>query len=371
MEKHSALDLEIDRTMLESLFDDPIIRYILLHMFLVRIHVFHNLEDDDITNGFERLDKIGEVGDPSIKELRECLPGEVIEELFVYNLVKNIENHKIFQQKPEDFKIKLLSSEVYIEGEKVMFSDEGLLHIVKSYFPIVTLKKIQDSLKKLRGIPCETSNITHALVHKYDEDFALDDELYEILFFLGNPYLSLRLERFIVDVEQKTMELENTINKHLKIFHQDILSPKFMQKIKKAAGDPKVPDIFEFVLEKSRDLPLKFEPPEKSELFISWKSIFSQLLKIKASYFDIYSQIEQIKSFFSGKHQKMSYFSFIEQLTENEDVTSKFIRDSLLEIRQKLKESNEFLHDHSERELKLLNLDLEREVIEYEEEDEN
>jgi hypothetical protein len=202
MEEHTTLDLDIDRTMLESVFDDPVIRYILLHMYLVRVHVFHNLEDDDIIDGFERLDRIG---NPTIKDLQSALPEEIVEELFAYNLVKNLSNYSVFQQTPEGFNIKLLSDEVYIEGENIMFSEEGLLQIIKPFFPIVTLKKISDSLKKLRGIPCEKSNITHALVHKFDEDFALDDELYEILYFLGNPYLSLRLERFIVEIESKTM----------------------------------------------------------------------------------------------------------------------------------------------------------------------
>ncbi len=366
MESHNAIELEIDRGMLESVFDDPIIRYVLLHMFLVRTHVYQNVEDDDIVEGFERLYRIG---DPSVKELQETLPKDVIEELFAYNLVKNIESYTIFEQKPPDFTIKLLSDEVYIEGEKVMFSAEGLLRMIKPNFPIVTLKKINDSLKKLRGIPCEISNVTHPMVHKYDEDFALDDELYDILFFLGNPYLSLRLERFVVDIESKTTELENSINKRLKIFYSDILNSKFMQKLKKAIQQKDV-EILEYVISKSKNLPMKFDPPEKTQIFLTWKATLSDLLLLKSTYFDIYTQIEDIKSYYSGRKQKMSYFTFIEQLTENEEKTSTYVRDSILEIRQKLKDSNDFIINHSEKELKLLNLDLEREVIEFEEEDE-
>ena len=93
MESHNAIDLEVDRGMLESVFDDPVIRYILLHMFLVRMHVYQNMDDDDIVEGFERLYRIG---DPSVKELQESLPKDVIEELFAYHLVKNIENYSIF-----------------------------------------------------------------------------------------------------------------------------------------------------------------------------------------------------------------------------------------------------------------------------------
>lgn len=368
MEEHSTLDIDVDRAMLESIFDDPVIRYILLHMYLVRVHVFQNLEDDSIIDGFERIDRIGSTA-LTAKDLRQALPEEVVEELFVYNLVKNITSYTVFLQTPDDFSVKLLSDEVYIEGDKVMFSAEGLLRIIKPYFPIVTLKKISDALKKLRGIPCESSNTTHALVHKFDEDFALDDELYEILFFLGNPYLSLRLERFVVDIESKTDDLENSINRYLKIFHSEFLGAKFTQKIKKASEDPKITDKFDYLLSKSRNLPMKFNPPEKTDLYKAWKTTLSQLLEIKSSYFEVHKQIEDIRSFYSGRKQKMSYFTFIEQLTENEEETSFFIRDSLLEIRQKLKISNDFIHDHSEKEIKLLNLDLEREVIEFEEDE--
>ncbi len=368
METHRTLDPEIDRTMLESVFDDPIIRYILLYMYLVRVHVFLNLEDEAIIDGFERIDRIGS-NSLTVKDLKQSLPEDVIEELFVYNLVKNVTSFNVFEQTPDDFNIKLLSNEVYMEEDKVMFSAEGLLRVIKPYFPIVTLKKINDALKKLRGIPCETSNITHALVHKFDEDFALDDELYEILFFLGNPYLSLRLERFIVDIELKTLEIEQTIDKYLRIFYTEILNANFVQKIKKAANNPKITDIFDYIVSKSRNLPMKFEPPEKSEIYNEWKTLLTQLLNLKTSFFDIHSQIEDIRSFYSGRKQKISYFTFIEQLTENEEETSLYIRNSLIEIRQKLKNSNDFIHDHSEKELKLLNLDLEREVIEFEEED--
>ncbi len=142
-----------------------------------------------------------------------------------------------------------------------------------------------------------------------------------------------------------------------------------MQKIKKAAEDPKITDIFEYLVSKSKNLPMKFNPPEKSEIYSLWKTTISQLLEMKSSYFDIHKQIEEIRSFYSGRKQKMSYFTFIEQLTENEEETSFFIRDSLLEIREKLKKSNDFLHAHNEKEIKLLNLDLEREVIEFEEDD--
>ena len=40
-------------------------------------------------------------------------------------------SYSVFEQTPDDFGVKLLSNEVYIEGEKVMFSTEGLLRIIK------------------------------------------------------------------------------------------------------------------------------------------------------------------------------------------------------------------------------------------------
>ena len=129
-------------------------------------------------------------------------------------------------------------------------------------------------------------------------------------------------------------------------------------------------EIYEYVISKSRNLPMKFDPPEKTQIFIQWKELLSELLRLKSTFFEIFTQIEDIKSYYSGKKQKMSYFTFIEQLTENEEETSTYVKNSLLEIRQKLKDSNDFILNHSDKEMKLLNLDLEREVIEYEEEDE-
>jgi hypothetical protein len=70
----------------------------------------------------------------------------------------------------------------------------------------MTEKKIKDALIKLRATMCQVTTKTHPLVHKYNNDYALDDDLYQIIFLLGNPYLALRLELLIVAMEQKIKE---------------------------------------------------------------------------------------------------------------------------------------------------------------------
>jgi hypothetical protein len=66
----------------------------------------------------------------------------------------------------------------------------------------------------------------------------------------------------------------------------------------------------------------------------------------------------------------MSYIDFIAGVTENEDQISTDFKNSLLKIRESLKEIKKVIDFTSEKELKLLNLDLEREIIENEEEEE-
>ena len=64
--------------MIESIFDSEINRYVLLYMFLVRSNVFIDLEDDEITKGFEDLYNLNEI---TVKDLVLVFSGEIIEPL--------------------------------------------------------------------------------------------------------------------------------------------------------------------------------------------------------------------------------------------------------------------------------------------------
>lgn len=335
-------------------------------MYLVRFNVFRNLEDDEITKGFEDLYNLDEI---TIKDMVSLFSRETIEDLFEFNLIRNIRDYKSFQGKPDHTTI-ILHDGVYLDAEKVLFSEEGLLSIIKPNFPVVTLNKIKKTLNTLRTTSCFVSNATHPLVHKYKEDYTIDDELFQILFFLGNPYLALRLERLIVDLQENSKKIELQLNKYLKVLYSDVFKGPFLKKLEKANEKSKDGNILEYIVKKSRNLPKKFNPTELSETFNKWFDKFNSFLKLKYDFVSINEEFQNVINYYSGPDQKMSYINFIEGVTENEDQISTDIKNSLLKIRETLKEIKKVIDFTSEKELKLLNLDLEREIIENEEEEE-
>ena len=60
----------------------------------------------------------------------------------------------------------------------------------------------------------------------------------------------------------------------------------------------------------------------------------------------------------------MPYMEFIEKATFNEDNIAEKVRDLLVESRNSLKKISDGCNTYSKKELRLLNLDLERMIIE-------
>ncbi|MBD3353195.1 MAG: hypothetical protein GF364_17075 [Candidatus Lokiarchaeota archaeon] len=370
------MDIDVDRELLNSVFDQPTMRYILLYMYLVRFNVFRNLEEEDLVDIFDQL------YDPSFKNqitvgnLKRMFPGDIIREMFAFNIVTNIKNYKSFLAKEDDFQVRML--DVYLDEtkENIMFSEESILGIIKPFFPRVTEKKISDALKNLRGIMCLHSACTHPLVHKYNNDYVLDDELYDIIFFLGNPYLALRLEQLVVSMKDKIDEINKEVEKYLKVFYNDSLKSSFIKMIKKAIKwneeNNEEGNYLKYITVKGRKLPEKFNPSEyvqNMEIYDEWWNTFNKFIGYKYDCINASLQIEDIEAYYSGPKQKISYLTFIEKVTSNEEEISNVIKNSLVEIRKNLKEANDTMENIPIKEVKLLNLDVERAVIEHEKEE--
>ena len=74
--------------------------------------------------------------------------------------------------------------------------------------------------------------------------------------------------------------------------------------------------------------------------------------------------MQKLQAYYSGKNQIMPYLTFIQKTTYDEDDISSKIRDSLITARNKLKYITQQLDQYSIKDLKMLNLDLDRYIIE-------
>ena len=73
--------------------------------------------------------------------------------------------------------------------------------------------------------------------------------------------------------------------------------------------------------------------------------------------------MDKLRAYYSGKKQTMPYMTFITKTTYDEDDISEKIKTLLIEARNALKRISITMNDYSKKDLKILNLDLERLII--------
>ncbi len=373
-EEHSTLDLEYDRMLLEDVFDSPNLRYVSLYMYIIRKDLFQDLLDDDIIVQFETITSLDE---PTVENLIRICTGDFIKALFQYKLITNIRSYEMFQSKGNDVKIrfakglKLTHDEISESEEEVhiFFNEVYLERVLAPIIPEMTQTRILESLERLRAMMCPKSSMIHELVHKYGDFYVIDDDFFYIIEEFGNPYQALRIEIMIRAMSNKYKEIESNINGVLKQFEPSIVKAPIMKKLKQAKEKGKE-DYVKYLVEKSRKktLPHKFwvEFPENEipDEYIEWKNSLNQIFKLKLIFIGIDLKMDELRAHYSGKNQKMTYLKFIQKSTYDEDNISEKIKNLLIDARNSLKEVSEKLEKYPKKEMKLLNLDIERMILE-------
>lgn len=374
VEEHDALDLDYDRILLEDVFDSPDLRYVSLYMYIIRKELFQDLLDDDIIDQFETITSLDE---PTVEDIKRICSTEFIKNLFQYRLITNLRSYSIFENKGNDVKIKFakglkLTHEDISESEEevhIFFNENYLERLISPVIPEMTLSKIHGALERLRAMMCPRSSKMHALVHKYGDFYVIDDDFYYIIEDFGNPYQALRIELMIRAMSKKYKEIENNLDEVLNQFDKSIVKAPVMKKLKKAEEKGKK-DYIKYLTEKSRKktFPLKFriqfpdnEVPDK---YLEWRESLNNIIKLKLNFIEINNKMNELRAYYSGKNQKLTYIDFIQKSTYDEDNISEKIKNLLIEARNSLKEISEKLEKYPKKQMKLLNLDIERMIIE-------
>lgn len=373
-EGHTTLDLEYDRMLLEDVFDSPNLRYVSLYMYIIRKDLFQDLLDDDVIDQFETITALDE---PTVEDMIRICTRDFIKALFQYKFITNIRSYKMFQSKGNDVKIRFakglnLTHDEISESEEevhIFFNEVYLERVLAPIIPEMTQSRILESLERLRAMMCPKSSMIHELVHKYGDYYVIDDDFYYIIEEFGNPYQALRIELMIRAMSKKYKEIEGNINEILNQFEPSIVKAPIMKKLKQAKEKGKE-DYVKYLVEKSRKktLPIKFrvEFPENEipDNYIVWKKSLNQLIKFKLNFTDIDIKMDELRGFYSGKNQIMTYINFIQKSTYDEDNISEKIKNLLIDARNSLKEVSEKLENYPKKDMKLLNLDIERMIIE-------
>ncbi len=372
-EEHTILEMEYDRELLEDVFDSPDLRYVALYMFILRKELFQDLLDDDL---MEEFDTIYQVDEPTAGDLRRICSPELIKSLFQFHIITNVKNYKIFQMKGDHIKIrlakglKLAHEELSASEEEVhIFFQEILLErVIVPDINEMTQVRIHAALERLRAMMCPKTSVIHELVHKYGDYYVIDDDFYYIIEELGNPYQALRIEIMIRAMSEKYKEIETSLDEYLSVFDKELYKATMMKKFRKAK-DLKKTDYLTYLKEKSRKKSLaskfrvEFPEDEVPEIFTEWKDLFNSLVGLKLTFGEIDLKMDTLRAYYSGKKQTMPYMTFITKTTYDEDDISEKIKTLLIDARNALKQINITMNAYSKKDLKILNLDLERFII--------
>lgn len=399
MEEHKGLSLDIDRSLISDVLDTSDLRYVVLFLFFIRKDLFGDLEDDDVMNQFELLFHLEE---PTISDLQKLVTEEFVQKLLQYNVITNIKSYEAFQTKGPDVKVrlapglKLEHEEVSSEEEEIhiLCREDYLERVIASKISEMSASRIHKALERLRAMMCPRTSVVHNLVKKFGDFYVLDDNLYYIIEQLGNPYQALRVELMIRSMVDKYQEIENRLNEYLELFDPNLLKSDMLNKFKQAKEKLKS-DYLAYLITKSRKLPSKFNPKfpeleskktkteskgkkdsEKSmeqdkvlsfqypEIYLIWKEKLNDLIASKLQFTEIYSKMDLLKAYYSGAKQIMSYMSFIEKTSFDDEIADK-VKNLLMDARNELKSINEKLENYDKKELKLLNLNWDRYILEH------
>ncbi|MFX1364668.1 MAG: hypothetical protein ACFFCE_12840 [Promethearchaeota archaeon] len=360
--EHKNLTLEFDKNLIDNILDNLDMRYIILFLYIIRNDLFKDLTDESIKESYERVLILDEIFKNNVVNFWDK---EFIENYIDLGLIKNIRSMREFQQKDNDFLLKLGEETITIENDTISVPDDTLFLIINKKFKSLTRRNFNLALTRLKGVRCEKSSIIHPLIFEIGEhDYTLSNDLYNILDQYGNIYQTIKIEVTIEGFYQRFNEIQEKINKFIKIYDPILNTIPLKKKIAKAMEENK--DIIQYLKDEKLELPEKFnfEKLDKdNKIFQTWNSQLISLLTIRNKIEQLEKEIIELKNIYSGTSKKYRYLEFIEKVSFNEDEIVDNIQNSLIEHRKELVAINEEISEITEKEIKLLNLDYERFLV--------
>ncbi len=359
---HTSLTLEEDSKLIDTIMDDVDMKYIILFLYVIRNDLFKDLSDENLVESYNRILNLDEIFKSNVvNSWDEDFTGIYID----LGLVKNIRSEREFNQKEDDFILRLGEETITIEQDTISVPDDTLFLIINKKFKFLTRRNFNLALTRLKGVRCEKSSEIHPLIFEIGEhDYTLSDDLYYILDQFGNIYQAIKIEITIEGVYKRFGEIKEKINEFIKIFDPILNTKSVVKKINQALEESK--EIFKYLKEQDVDLSDKFnydKLAKENKLLIKWKSSLLSLLQYRYSMESIEKRLLDIRSYYSGKTKRYKYLEFIEKITYNEDDVLDVIQKSLIELRKELMTINDDVSKLTRKELKLLNIDFERLII--------
>jgi hypothetical protein len=363
MEQHNSLSLEYDRNLIIKTLEDINKRYIILFLYIIRNDLFRDLKDTNLIEYYNKVLALDEIYKGNIIGFWE---DEFINIAIDLGLFKNIRSRREFEQIDQDSIIKLGDTTITIEEDTISIPSDTLYLMITKKFDFLSKRNFNLALTQLKSVRCEYNGMIHPFIYKIGEnDYTLSDDLYYILDQFGNIYQAIKIEHTIEGFYERLNEISENLIDYINLFDPVLNNKKATQKANQAIEENQ--DIIAYL--KGEDISLsdkfEYEKLDKNEpIFQKWQTKLNQLLRFRYKIKNIEEEIETLRNYYSGAHKEFDYLEFIEKVSFNEDNIVNNIRKDLLECRDKLVEINNKVEEMSKKQIKLLNLDYERYLIE-------
>lgn len=360
--EHKSLTLEHDKNLIDKILEDINTRYIILFLYIIRNDLFKDLSDTGLIESYERVLILDDVYKSNVNNF---LDKYFIETYIDLGLVKNIRSMREFEQKPDDFILRLGEETVTIEKNTISVPDDSLFLMIHKKFKSLSRRNFNLALTRLKSVRCEKSNLIHSLIYEISEhDYVLSDDIYYILDQYGNIYQAIKIEVTIEGFHQRLVEIKEKIERYIEIFEPKLNSKAILKKIKSAIEQNQ--DVIQYLKDEKVELSDKFKfgrIDTSEEIFTKWKSQLYSLIELRDQIDHIDKRLVELKGYYTGKNKRNSYLEFIEKVSFNEDEIVDKIQTLLIELREELVRINEVMSTFTMKDVKLLNLDYERLII--------
>ena len=360
--EHTKLSIEYDLNLIDKTLDDKDMRYILIFLYVIRNDLFKDLANKQIIKSYERILILDDIYKSNIEQFWGVEFTEIAIDL---GLFKNIRSIQDYNQKDDDFIIKLGEETVTLENDTLLVPEDLLFLMIHKKFKNISRREFNLALTKLKALKCEKANIIHPFIFQIDEhDYTISNDLYYILDQYGNIYQAIKIEITIQGFEDKFIEIRDSVKDMITIFDPMFTSKPVQQKINYAIQNEK--EIISFLKDEKIKLPEKFKTDKiekDNEIYRNWNRNLHSLLLMNNKLYDLEKKLIEIKNIYSGKYKKNSYLNFIEKVSFNEDNIVINIQEKLIALRDEVVKIKSEISDLSKKDLKLLNLDYERFII--------
>ncbi len=302
--EHGRLDLDYDRALINKILDNLDNRFIILFLYIIRNDMLQNLNDKTLIESYEKVLILDDIYKENILTF---WPNQLIEIVIDLGLFKNIRSMKEFENLDNDFIVKLGEETVTIENNIILVPDDTLFMIITKKFNFLMRRNFNLALTRLKSVMCEKTNVIHPFITQMGEnDYALSDDLFNILDQFGNIYQAIKMEITIERFNERFEEISKKLTDFIDIFDSELNTKKTIKKINNAIMDKK--DIIKVLKEEKIKLSDKFEWKDldiDAQIFIDWNSLLINLLNHRYQMDNIGKKILDLRNYYSGKKKKI------------------------------------------------------------------